>query len=236
MKRTIFRISILLFAGITIMTACKKKNDKDNPNNPQRIVVITPDDPNYVGGMTEPESTCITDEHGDTIGTQLSYRSCVDVDGETISYQLKQYCSNVDTSFEDLLYGPYKYNTEYGECSRRQEGNFTIIDSVLVLELVEIERVYVCKWHYEVAVYNDGTAQVVLPYHRPDYAPCGEPTIDGYLCCVIDVSDEDLGEVEGNGGLHRYLTRVIYGLEFKVANHIYMVPMKISSYYVGMRL
>ena len=234
MKRTIFRISILLFAGITIMTACKKKNDKDNPSNPQGIVVITPDDPNYVGGMTEPESTCITNEQGDTIGTQLSYRSCVDVDGETISYQLKQYCSNVDTSFEGILYAPYEYNTEYGECSRRQEGNFTIIDSVLVLELVEMERVYVCKWHYEVAVYNDGTAQVVLPYHRPDYVSCGDPAIDETLIClVIGGSGEDLGEVEGTGGYHRFLYTIIYGLEFKVANHIYMIPMKISSYVIG---
>lgn len=232
MKQTIFRISILLIAGITIMAACKKKNDKDNPSNPQGIVVITPDDPNYVGGMTEPESTCITNEHGDTIGTQLTYISCVDVDGETISYQLKQYCSNVDTSFEGALYVPYEYNTEYGEYSRRQEGNFTIIDSVLVLELVEMDRVYICKWHYEVAVYNDGTVQVVLPYHRPDYVSCGEPDY-GYLCSRMGGFFEDLGKVEGTGGYHRFLYVVIYGLEFKVANHIYMIPMKISSYDVG---
>ncbi len=227
--KKLFFYAILAATATMVLASCKKEPIEpvnQNPSDQQGNVVITPDDPNYVGGMPEPETICTTNENGDTTAMQLLYNSYVDVDGETVSYQLKLYWNAVDTSFDTLKLHPIVGGYVYSECSRRQEGNFTVIDSVLSLQLKLLSAGICidCKCHYEVAIYNDENKRIVLPYNRPttDYI------VDPDLLSYSHVPLEYVGDSK-----YLLLTTYTHGMKFYISNREYMFPVTFSFREVG---
>ncbi|MBO4738787.1 MAG: hypothetical protein J5606_04410 [Bacteroidales bacterium] len=175
MKQKIFRISILLLAGITIMTACKKK--KDNTKDQTNMVSEVIDN-----GAAEHDIVSMPwlDSNGDTLGTILSYSTWLKVRSQYKSMSE----DTVWAVLRDSLQASHRGDTVRGafnppdtdedifvECGKLREirnGYITIIDSVMYLADFESSFEFLYKIVYQVAIYDDGYTREIMPYHRPE--------------------------------------------------------------------